>query len=78
MNDSTPNADLPDREQRQVARLEQVRRWAEYIQDEPPEVWGPQLNKLVNAQLEAARAASIDPGERERIRASARRLAERD
>lgn len=46
-------------------RLESVRRWLEYLRTEPPEVWGPQQNAIVNSQLESARVAGYDI-ERER------------
>ncbi|MFB6292983.1 MAG: hypothetical protein ABEH60_01820 [Halonotius sp.] len=41
--------DEPTRE----PRFEAVVRWAEYIQDNPPEVWGPQQNAVVNAQFDS-------------------------
>lgn len=46
-------------------RLEAVERWLEYLRTEPPEVWGPQQNAIVNSQLESARATGYDI-ERER------------
>lgn len=36
-------------------RIQQVLRWAEYVRTHPDEVWGEQVNRLVNSQLEAAR-----------------------
>lgn len=36
-------------------RIRQVLRWADYVRTHPDEVWGEQVNRLVNAQLEAAR-----------------------
>ena len=44
----TPFEDIP------AERIEAIKRWVEYIQTEPPEVWGPQQNVIVNAQAEAA------------------------
>lgn len=49
-------------------RYDQVRRWAEYIQAHPPEVWGPQQNTVVNGQVESARTAGVGAADRERIR----------
>jgi hypothetical protein len=49
-------------------RYDQVRRWAEYIQVHPPEVWGPQQNAVVNGQLESAQAVGVSAEERARIR----------
>ena len=40
----------PNREQRIAA----IKRWIAYIQSEPPEVWGPQQNAIVDSQLSAA------------------------
>lgn len=55
-------------EQNRQERLEGIKRWAEYIDDHPPEVWGPQLNRLVNAQLESAREAGRSVEQERRIR----------
>lgn len=47
-------------------RIQQVLRWAEYVRTHPDEVWGEQVNRLVNAQLEAARHCEDerpDPGQ---------------
>ena len=52
-------------------RYEQVIRWAEYINEHPPEVWGPQQNAVVNGQIESARAVEMSAEDRERIRAFA-------
>jgi hypothetical protein len=49
-------------------RYDQVRRWAEYIDAHPPDVWGPQQNAVVNGQLESAQAVDVTPAERARIR----------
>lgn len=37
-------------------RFDAVVRWVEYIQNNPPEVWGPQQNAVVNDQLDSAAA----------------------
>lgn len=76
MSDSNTKPDLPDRDERREARLEQVRRWAEYVEREDPEVWGPQLNRLVNAQLDAAREAPVSAEELAKIEAAAAKLAD--
>ena len=63
--DTDPNRDEgPDR----PPRYEQVFRWAEYIKENPPEVWGPQQNAVVNGQIESARAVDVSAEDRERIR----------
>ena len=53
-------------------RYEQVIRWAEYIKEQPPEVWGPQQNAVVNGQIESAKAVDVSAEDRERIRKFAR------
>ncbi|MGM0448700.1 MAG: hypothetical protein ACQERM_10690 [Methanobacteriota archaeon] len=49
-------------------RYEQVIRWAEYIKEQPPEVWGPQQNAVVNGQIESAQAVDVSAEEKKRIR----------
>ena len=63
----TSEIDMPSRE----PRFEAVVRWAEYIQENPPEVWGPQQNAVVNAQIDSAAAVKRTPEEIERIQAFA-------
>ncbi len=48
-------------------RLQAVKRWARYIRTHPAERWGPQQNRLVNAQLQAAREADLSVEHRQRI-----------
>lgn len=68
MSDSNaPDALAEKRSQRRAQRVEQVKRWVEYIESTPPEVWGEQLNTLVDAQLEAAQNAEVSPQTYERI-----------
>jgi len=72
---STEADDGPER----PPRYEQVIRWAEYIKDHPPEVWGPQQNAVVNGQIESAQAVDVSVEDRKRIREFADEvLAERD
>lgn len=42
------------------ARRERIVRWIEYIEEHPPEVWGPQQNAIVNSQLASRQAMSFD------------------
>ncbi|TKX63360.1 hypothetical protein [Halorubrum sp. GN12_10-3_MGM] len=49
-------------------RYEQVIRWAEYIKAQPPEVWGPQQNAVVNGQIESAQAVDVSVEEKQVIR----------
>jgi len=60
--------DAPER----PPRYEQVIRWAEYIREHPPEVWGPQQNAVVNGQIESAQAVDVSSADRKRIREFAR------
>ncbi|SDE98299.1 hypothetical protein SAMN04488067_101324 [Halorubrum xinjiangense] len=53
-------------------RYEQVIRWAEYIKAQPPEVWGPQQNAVVNGQIESAQAVDVSAEDTKRIREFAR------
>lgn len=75
MNDSE-RADLEAKHERnRRERLEGVERWAEYIRDHPPEVWGPQQNAVVNAQIESARESGVSAKHRRRVRDIAADLA---
>ena len=49
-------------------RYEQVIRWAVYIKEHPPGVWGPQQNAVVNGQIESAQAVDVSAEDRKRIR----------
>ena len=49
-------------------RYKQVIRWAEYIKEQPPEVWGPQQNAVVNGQIESAQAVDVSVEEKRAIR----------
>lgn len=53
-----PDPPIPD-ERTLDARLDAIRQWVAYIDNHPPEVWGPQQNAVVNAQIEAARNTDI-------------------
>lgn len=39
---------------RREARVRQIKRWVAYIKSNPPDVWGPLQNALVDSQLESA------------------------
>lgn len=55
-------------EQNRDARIRWVKYWAEYIQSNPVEDWGPQLNTLVNSQLQSARDHELDAEHYWRVR----------
>lgn len=68
MTDSSERKSLAEkRERNREQRLEQIKRWAEYIDSNPPETWGPQLNGLINSQLASARNTDISTEQRRRI-----------
>jgi len=54
-------------ERNRERRLESVKRWVEYIREHPAEVWGPQQNRLINAQIDAAQASDLDVDHRKRV-----------
>ena len=55
MSDSKAPDHLDEtRERNRERRIEAIKRWVEYIESEPPEVWGPQQNAVVNDQVDAA------------------------
>ena len=70
MIDSTDSesscADQPDQE----PRFDTVVRWAEYIQDNPPEVWGPQQNAIVTAQFDSVSYFDANSPEVQRLAAA--------
>lgn len=53
-----------DREQ----RIEAIKRWVAYIESEPPEVWGPQQNAIVDDQLDAAQNANSSAAHQQHVR----------
>jgi len=60
-----------DRGPERPPRFERVVRWVEYMRANPPEVWGPQQNAVVDGQLESAAALGRDAETERRIRAFA-------
>jgi hypothetical protein len=49
--------DLDRKHERNLAdRREQIKQWAHYVRTHPDDEWGRQVNKLVNAQIQSARA----------------------
>lgn len=55
-------------EDNQQQRLEGIVRWVEYITEQPVDVWGPQQNAVVNAQLESAQQAELGVDHERRVR----------
>lgn len=48
-------------------RIEAIKRWVEYITSEPPEVWGPQQNAVVDDQLDAAQHAGTSASHQQHV-----------
>jgi hypothetical protein len=72
MPDSDPDDPLAERrEQNRREGLAAVERWAEYVRNNPPEVWGPQQNRLVESQLESARQTDRSVEREQAVRAFA-------
>jgi len=67
LDSPTSETDIPSRE----PRFDAVVRWAEYIQENPPEVRGPQQNAVVNGQIDSAAAIDRSTEERQKTRAFA-------
>lgn len=69
MSDSNELDALAEKHERiREQRIEAVKRWVEYIKEHPPEVWGPQQNRVVNSQLQAARESGLDAEHYRRVR----------
>lgn len=49
-------------------RLDGIERWVQYVQNQPPDVWGAEQNALVETQLESARESGISTAHRRRVR----------
>jgi hypothetical protein len=56
-----------EHERNREQRLEGIKRWVEYIESEPPETWGPQLNAIVDDQLEAAQSIPTSASHRQHV-----------
>jgi hypothetical protein len=71
MPDSDPDLDAlaAKHEANREARLDAVERWVKYIRHEPPEVWGPQQNELIEAQLRSARETGLSVEHRQFVQA---------
>jgi hypothetical protein len=68
MNGSNARDDLGTKHERiDEQRIEAIKRWASYIKTAPPEEWGPQLNKLVDSQIQSARESEITPEHYRRV-----------
>lgn len=76
-NSGTPDRFENDRDPDRPPRYGRVRRWVAYIRDNPPDIWGPQQNAVVDGQLESAQAIDRDATDEQRIRAFADQVLDR-
>lgn len=68
MTDSNERDALAAKHERnRERRLEAVKRWVEFIREHPADVWGPQQNRLVNSQIDAAQASDLNVEHRQRV-----------
>ena len=73
MNDSNASETLAETHQHNRRdRIEAIKRWVTYIEDQPPAVWGAQQNRLVDSQLESARQSGLDVAIYQRVRRAGR------
>lgn len=69
MNDSNATEILDAKQERnRQQRIEGIKRWVEYIKSKPPEKWGPQLNAVVNDQLEVAQTVQTSAAHQQRVK----------
>ena len=72
MTDSeTPDQLDAKHDRNREQRIAAIKRWVAYIQSEPPEVWGPQQNAVVNGQLTAAQHVATSAVHRQHVAAVA-------
>ncbi|MFC7324154.1 hypothetical protein ACFQMF_06110 [Halorubrum rutilum] len=68
MTDSeTPDQLDAKHDRNREQRIAAIKRWVSYIQSEPPEVWGPQQNAVVNGQLTAAQHAATSAAHQQHV-----------
>lgn len=71
MTDSNERDALAAKHERnREQRLVEIKRWVEYVESNPAETWGEQLNRLVDSQLDAARDAGLTAEQYERVEAA--------
>lgn len=78
---SMSDSNVPERTSADVAfnseeRIDSIKRWVAYIEANPAEVWGPQLNTVVDSQLQAARSVQTSVAHAQRVREMAAEILE--
>lgn len=65
----TDSPDLDEKHARnREERLSFIREWAEYVRTHSDDVWGEQVNDLVDSQIESARNVEDERPDMERLR----------
>lgn len=73
MSDSELLDALDDKHERnRQQRIESITHWVQFIKDNPPEVWGPQQNRLVDSQLRSARESDLSADHYQRVERAGR------
>lgn len=73
MSDSELRDALADKHERnREQRIESVKHWVRFIENNPPEVWGAQQNRLVDSQLRSARESGLDADHYRRVERAGR------
>lgn len=73
MSDSELLDALDDKhDQNREQRLQSIKHWVQFIKNNPPDVWGPQQNKLIDSQLQSARDSNLDVEHYKRIEQAGR------
>lgn len=55
------------RERDRQERISAIKRWVDYVESTPADVWGEQLNALIESQLQATRDADISARQHRRV-----------
>ena len=77
MSDSNVREHLDAKHERnREQRIEGIKRWVEYIESEPAEIWGPQQNAVVNGQLDAAQHVQPSSSHQQHVKAVAAEIIE--
>ena len=65
----TDSPDLDEKHARnRKERIRFIRQWAEYVRTHPDDVWGAQVNALVDSQIESARNVEDERPDMDRLR----------
>lgn len=69
VSDSNVQEALDEKHERnREHRIEAVKRWVAYLKSEPPAVWGPQQNAVVNDQIDAAQSVGTSAQHQQHVK----------